>query len=543
MSNFNFDFWFFMAGLGIFLYGMFHLEIGLKGMAGKSFKKLLQKFSDKTWKGILTGTFATSILQSSSVVSLLVLAMLGGGVISLKNALGIVLGANIGTTFTAWIVTSLGFSFAVSELSYPLLTIGVLSFLLFDKRPFLKNLGGFLMGFGMLFLGIDFMKESITELTAAVDFNQLAAYDLWVFLLVGLVLTALIQSSSAMIVIVLSVLNVDIIDLHQSVALVIGSSIGTTSTLLLGSLKGSAEKKRLSIANILFKTLSGFLAYLLIDQWIWMVSHVFQMTDNLYKLVVINTGVNLLGVALFYPFMNPFTRLLSHCFAKSNPTTDCMYINKATSEIPDIAIKAVKRELERTADLTCRFMLQVLNAPEDEAKNENSLEHMVRVEVNPLEGYDKLKRIEGETTLFYWHLHEKNLSPVEAAQLSTLMFQLRMFISAAKSMKDIWENIRAIEQSDDATATTMMTQVRHFAIRRIIELQGLNTGSTNPLQAVTGKTEFEQFYLNAMQNLYAQYNAETYSKIPFSTIANTIRKTVSALEELTVARLGQPSEP
>jgi phosphate:Na+ symporter len=119
MGDTGFDFWMFVAGLGMFLFGMFHLENGLKGLAGNTFKKLLKKFTDKPWKGILTGTFVTAVLQSSSLVTLLVLAFLGGGILSLRNSLGVVLGANLGTTFTAWIVAAIGFKMNIADLSFP----------------------------------------------------------------------------------------------------------------------------------------------------------------------------------------------------------------------------------------------------------------------------------------------------------------------------------------------------------------------------------------------------------------------------------------
>lgn len=118
MNGIDFDFWLFIAGLGIFLFGMYHLENGLKGLAGKSFKRLLQRFTNRSWKRILTGTFVTAILQSSSLVNLLALAFLGGGILSLHYSLGVVLGANLGTTVTAWIVATLGFKLNKADLSF-----------------------------------------------------------------------------------------------------------------------------------------------------------------------------------------------------------------------------------------------------------------------------------------------------------------------------------------------------------------------------------------------------------------------------------------
>ncbi|WP_339611719.1 Na/Pi symporter, partial [uncultured Planktosalinus sp.] len=188
MQNVPFDFWMFLAGLGVFLFGMRHLEEGIKGLAGKSFQRIIKRFTKKSWKGILTGTFVTAILQSSSMVTLLVLAFLGAGMLSLKNALGVVLGANLGTTFTAWIVAALGFKMNIADFSFPLLALGILSYLFLESRPFLKNLGVFLIGFGLLFLGLDFMKDALDAVADQIDLNFFSQFGLWAFLLLGLII-------------------------------------------------------------------------------------------------------------------------------------------------------------------------------------------------------------------------------------------------------------------------------------------------------------------------------------------------------------------
>src|SRR5690606_30713179 len=188
------------------------------------FKNLLQRFTNRSWKGILTGTAVTAILQSSTMVTLLALAFLGGGMIALKNAISIVLGANLGTTFTAWIVATFGFKMDIADFSFPFLAVGILSYLFLDSRPILKNTGGLLVGFGLLFLGLEYMKISIENVAGQIDLATFAVYGLWVFVLLGVIITALIQSSSAMIVIILSALNADLIDIYQSVAMVIGAN-------------------------------------------------------------------------------------------------------------------------------------------------------------------------------------------------------------------------------------------------------------------------------------------------------------------------------
>jgi phosphate:Na+ symporter len=535
MNGIDFDFWLFIAGLGIFLFGMYHLENGLKGLAGKSFKRLLQRFTNKSWKGIFTGTFVTAILQSSSLVNLLALAFLGGGIISLHHSLGVVLGANLGTTFTAWIVATLGFKLNVAELSFPLLAMGVFSYLLFDKRPFLKNLGTFLMGFGLLFLGLDYMKLAIEEVAAHINLTQYANLGLWVFLLIGLVITALIQSSSAMIVIVLSALNAGIIDLHQSVAMIIGSSIGTTSTLILGSLKGSADKKRLSLANIIFKTIAGLITFIFIEQLIFITVNWFNIKEPLMELVFLNTMINVIGIAIFYPFLTPFTKLLNQLFRKSEPTGECRYIKNAIPDVPDVAIKALDQELKFIFDLVYDFMLSCLRIRVGTKQKSSILGTITKIEVSQLSNYNRLKRMEDEITEFYTKIQEQNLPEEEASLLAIYMLKLRAMITAAKNLKDVIENIRQMAESEDAATQEILKQLQEFASGKSAELKKYESDQQAVIAATDQHNELELFYNKTIENLYKSIKLNAKRDVPASTITNAIKKTVSALEELTLA--------
>src|SRR5690606_4668207 len=166
------------------------------------------------WRGIITGATVTAILQRSPMVTLLALASLDGGMIGLKNAVGIVLGANLGTTFTAWIVATYGFKMNMADFSFPFVGVGIVSYIFLHSRPFFIDLGGLLIGFGLLFLGLDYMKVAIENVAGQIDITAFAAYGLWTFVLVAIIITALIQSSSAMIVIILSALNAGFIDIY-----------------------------------------------------------------------------------------------------------------------------------------------------------------------------------------------------------------------------------------------------------------------------------------------------------------------------------------
>ncbi|HSP12820.1 MAG TPA: Na/Pi symporter, partial [Salegentibacter sp.] len=356
MENTDFDFWMFIAGLGIFLFGMRHLEDSIKALAGRSFKNLLQRFTNKSWKGILTGTVVTAILQSSTMVTLLALAFLGGGMIALKNAVGIVLGANLGTTFTAWIVATFGFKMDIADFSFPFLAVGILSYLFLDSRPNLRNTGGLLVGFGLLFLGLDYMKVSIENVAGQIDLATFSVYGLWAYLLLGIIITALIQSSSAMIVIILSALNAELIDIYQSVAMVIGANIGTTTTLIFISIGGTADTKRLMLAHVIFNLVTGTIVFFFIKQLVYVTYYIFGVKDPLMELVLLNTMLNAAGILMFYPFLGLFGKFLNRRFVGAVPEGETMFVKNVSPKVAYVALHALDKEITEVYRYTSEFI-------------------------------------------------------------------------------------------------------------------------------------------------------------------------------------------
>lgn len=533
MNKLDFDFWMFIAGLGIFLFGMFHLENGLKGLAGNSFKKLLQKFTNKRWKGILSGAFVTAILQSSSLVTLLVLAFLGGGMISLQNSLGVVFGANLGTTVTAWIVATVGFKLNITDLSFPFLAIGTLSYLLLDSRPVLKNWGSFLIGFGLLFLGLDFMKTSIENVADQVDLSLYANLGLWVFLFVGLIITALIQSSSAMIVIVLSALNAELITIHQSVAMIIGANIGTTSTLIIASVNGTADKKRLAAANVIFNLVAGTVSFLLLKQLVYFTFHFLRIEEPLMELVFLNTMINLIGIVLFFPFIPAFARFMNNRFRKSEPSGISLYIKNVDPEVSDIALKALNNEILRVYSLTEQFILDCLLVRKDERNKTFGFKNIFRAEKNLLEIYNQLKLIEDEITDYYTQIQKFNLSESEADLTAGYMIRLRSMIIAAKNIKDVIPNIKEMSQSEDKLALEVLKRLRDFALQNLNKLNQLSKQEINQKIIADLQSEYEKFYNLTIDFLYKNIPDKALRGVSVSSVTNAIKKTVSSLEDLT----------
>jgi len=527
----QFDFWMFLAGLGMFLFGMYHLENGLQGLAGKSFKRFL-KYSTRTkWKGILSGTVVTAILQSSSLVTLLTLAFLSSGIISFQSSLGVVLGANLGTTVTAWLVASLGFKADIADLSFPFLTIGILSYLFMENRPFMKNLGAFLVGFGLLFLGLDYMKDSIEALANHIDLASYAHFGLWIFLVIGLVITALIQSSSALIVIVLSALNANLVDIYQATSMVIGASIGTTSTLLLASLKGTPDKKRLAWSNVIFKGVAGMTTFFILEPLVNFTSHSLNIADPLMELVFLNTAINIIGIAMFYPFLEPFGLYMSSKFEDAIPSKKCLYITNVTPEIVDIALEAMDKEMRHIFKLTQDYILDVLFL-KDQNRTGSLWLKVFGKGSDTLSKYTHLKLMEDEITDFYAHIQKQNLNDKEARLLSGYMNKIRALVDAAKNIKDIVPNIREMKDSEKKLDREILGKLQVFSSSKIQELEQYYKIPEQQKGLLFWQLEIESFYQELISFLYKQVEQNVPHGAMVSTMTNAIKKTIASLESL-----------
>ena len=187
------DLWQPLAGLGLFLYAMRVIEDALQTVSGPSFRRFLRRNTNNPLQGVLSGAVATAVLQSSSLVGLLMLALVGAGVIEMRNALSVIFGANLGTTATGWIVATIGFKLDLAALSLPMIGIGGLVTVA-DAR---RQAGRIVLGIGLLLLGLDLMKNGLGGLAAAFDVDQLGGYSALQYLLFGVVFSALVQSSSA----------------------------------------------------------------------------------------------------------------------------------------------------------------------------------------------------------------------------------------------------------------------------------------------------------------------------------------------------------
>ncbi len=416
----EFELWLFLAGLGIFLFGMHMMEESIRVLSGAAFKSLIRRYTGTRPKAILSGMVSTAILQSSSAVSLMVLAFIGAGIMNLVQAIAVMMGAKIGTTATAWIVAVFGFQFNIDTFSLPLIGIGGLGIILLAKSPKYVNVSRFLVAFGFLFMGLDYMKSSVDQISELIDPSVFAGYGILVFALVGLIMTAIMQSSSATIAIVLTMLFTNVIDFQAGAAMVVGANVGTTVTVLLGSIGGTFTKKQAALGQLTFTVGTAAVTLILLPFFIWLVLDLFSFQDNLVLgLALFHTIFNVAGVLWFYPLIPALARKAE----KWIPETDVKlskYIHKTDPEIEEAGLEAFRKEIRWQLIFTINFMESVLR--------QGSKRGIV--------SYIDLEKYNGEIFEYYSRIQTSGLDEKISAPLEELLRASRNIMNSAKNIHE-----------------------------------------------------------------------------------------------------------
>lgn len=446
----DFDFWMLLAGIGIFLLGIYLMEEAMKAISGKALKNILKKYTSNNFKAITTGTFSTAILQSSSAVTLMVLAFVGAGVLSMSNAIGVILGSNLGTTLTSWIVATIGFKFNIESFALPIIGIGGVGLIFLGKSKRWSNISKLFAGFGLLFLGLDYMKVSVSEFTENFDMSAYESFGLWVYLIIGFVLTAIVQSSSAAIAITLTAVFAGAIDFYSASVMIIGSNMGTTVTVLLGSLGGNINKKRVAVSHFLFNIITGVLALILLIPLNILILDIIGLSeDPVTALALFHTLFNLLGVLVFVPFISLFSRTIVKLI-KDKKLYFSKFIHTATTELSDAGLLTIKKEVKYMIHLAMVHNLKILNLDINLVLTANEKMDKNILNQNSEKLYYNLKRIQEEVFIFSSELQKLEFSQGEAVQMQSFLHGIRNLISSCKILKDVAHELEAISDSDQS---------------------------------------------------------------------------------------------
>ncbi len=437
------------AGVGLFLFAMYLLEESLKNLSGRNFKLFLQRTTKNRVGAVAGGAVVTGVLQSSSMVSLMVLAFVGAGVFTMKNAMAIILGANLGTTLDSWLVATLGFKVDIEVAAYPVVFIGGMLLILFGNRKKIKYISYFLFGFGLLFIGLAFMKTAMEGQVKTFDFSKYEEMPLLVFLFIGFLITSLVQSSSVTMALTLSALYAGAIGFAPAAAIVLGSETGTTIKILVGSIGGIAAKKRVALGNFFFNVFLTVFAFALLKPILLLITDIFKIKDPLIGLVTFSTLINLVSIIIFLPFLNPFAKLLEKFF-KDTDASAAAFISHADIKEPETALDLLRRETEYFIHNSILFNLALFDIdikrlcehPDFRPINEKRK----FFSKSPEEKYEFLKQLQGELQVFYLSLRTK-VKDERYAQLNQLISSVRSCMHSVKSMKDVAGNINNLSRS------------------------------------------------------------------------------------------------
>jgi phosphate:Na+ symporter len=419
----------FFSGLALLLYTMKLMEHAIASLGKGQLQLMLERGTRTPLLGLLLGTLVTAVLQSSTIVGLMTMAFLGAGVLPFRNAIGIILGSNLGTTFSGFLMAWLGFKASLDQFYILMLGSGALLVVMGRDSGRLQESGKLVMAFGFLLFSLVLMKDSIAFVIDLVDVTQLQSLPLLMYFLVGMVLTAIIQASAATMMITLSAISSGIIGLEAAAAIVIGANLGTTSTIVLVSLKGTVLKRRIALVHVLFNVVLCSAAMLALPCVLWLLTQWLNIEDPLLALVSLHSFINLVGVFAFLPFVDPFRRLVEVLLPL--PESRSLVITQVDTAVPDAAVKAVEadvRELIGDSVLLNAWRLGVLLERESLRK--------ARLGETAQSSYADLKDRENQLSDYILGLQRVELSEDQARRVQQLLVGIRDCLYSTKAVKD-----------------------------------------------------------------------------------------------------------
>lgn len=372
-------------GLALFLFGMQCIEEGLRNAAGGTLERLMAKSTSTPAKGLLFGIGATFILQSSTLVSLLTIAFLSTGLITLAGGIAVILGTNLGATSGIWLLAMAGQSISLSPVAVPMLVFGILAGFLNSKG---KTIGRVLVGIALIFLGIDAIKDGFQALGGQVDFSSVQAggvAEIAIFSTIGLFLTIVLQSSHATLILTLAALAAGQISVAQGFAIAIGSNVGSSiSTAFVGMLGSDRSGQRLALAHLLFNVVTAVLSLLLWLPLTKLVTFTAGLTGmgGLLQLALFHTLFNGLGLAVFWKLQERLARQLikwlpekeagGHLLPDGHQPVRALYLNHNMLRSGDTAIRSVFKEIGHLNAVSLEAICHVLFIPVDKLYEEQT---------------------------------------------------------------------------------------------------------------------------------------------------------------------------
>ena len=462
------------AGVAIFLFGMLMLEDGFKLFGGGTLERVLERATRSTPRAILFGIVSTTLLQSSSLVSVITISFLSAGLISLVGGVGIIFGANIGTTTGAWLVAGLGLKVNIAAYAMPMIALSIL--LVFQKPKPLRGVGYALGGLGFLFLGIHYMKEGFDAFKDQIDLLRFSAGQ---------------------------------ITYENALALAIGANIGTTITAIIGALGANFQGKRLALAHLIFNVATATVALIFIVPLRDAVDAISAAVgiandDFALKLAVFHTIFNTLGVVLMVPVLGRLIDFIEHRIVEPVPDVSRpLYLNEAVDEFPQTMESALRKEVLHLYENAVELILHGLNLHRQQIFRTDDIAKTVRnsrtaFDLDLGESYERrVKTLYSAILDFTTRVGGKRLPDDIAASIYSLRDVSTVIVQTVKSVKHLRKNILRYTTRPQGKATELYDGLRTEIARIIVEIRKLGAAEPEDRSALWLDQERAQIEENA----------------------------------------------
>lgn len=482
-----FDFLRLIGSLGLFLYGMKIMSEGLQKFAGDSLRRILTAMTTNRVTGVLTGVLITALIQSSSATTVMVVSFVNAGLLTLTQSIGVIMGANIGTTVTAWLISALGFKVDIAAFSLPLLAFGIP--LLFSGKSSRKSVGEFIFGFSFLFMGLQALKANAPDLGAnpemlafVQNYADMGFFSIILFLFIGAILTMIVQASAATMAITLIMCANGWIDYQLGVALVLGENIGTTITANLAALTGNTQARRAALAHLAFNIFGVIwvliLFYPFTNAVSWFVTNVMRISDPSvavsFKLAAFHTAFNISNTFVMIWFVGLIEKTV--CFLiKGKKDEDeeyrLRYITGGMLSTAELSILQARKEITLFAERTGR-MLDMVKALFYEKNEDAFLKTYSRVEK-----YESISdRMEIEIANYLTCVAEGRLSSEGKEEIRIMLRAVSEIESIADSCNNMARSIKrrnefkSIFTDEQNHNVDQMLALTEKALQRMIEI-------------------------------------------------------------------------
>ncbi len=488
-----------LGSLGLFLFGMKVMSDALLQLAGSKMRSILASMTSNRFLGIFTGFSITSVIQSSSATTLMVVSFSNAGLLTLMESISVIMGANIGTTITAWLIAILGFKVSMSSIALPLLGFGFA--FTFGKKTKIKETGNFIIGFALLFIGLQFLKEAMPDLKNNPEilaflsqYTEYGYLSLLLFLLIGTILTVIIQSSSATMALTLIMCAQGWIPFEMAAAMVLGENVGTTITANLAAMVSNYQAKRTAFAHLIFNLLGVIWVLILFYPFMRLVSwlSIEFGSESPYvsaaaipvAISLFHTCFNVLNTFLLVWFIKPISKIVERVIKAKEiqdiETDKPIFLSKSAAKYPETAIHALENESKNLYKNTVfEIVVHALSLHRTDIKSEKRAKKVVKksktdlnIDVRKLYQI-KIKNIYGEIIQFATNAQSQlQLTEEQNHQISQIKLANRKMVEVVRWVKELGKNVSKYMDSDNENITKIYDKYRREIVKllRIIYL-------------------------------------------------------------------------